>query len=110
MYIVCAYTTCTVKEKCKDKKMIINYLGQRAEIKKQDFYCKAGAYEHKSRIGWVLVVNDKIVAGDRKIPTNFCDGASRYDWPEYKTRKALLEDIAGENEEFEHTGTAGVRG
>jgi hypothetical protein len=79
--------------KQEDKAMNIMYKGKPGTIIKQRFYCKAGAYEHKWRMGWVLVVDGNPVLGNRVSPTNVCDGSSRFDYPEYKTRKALLQDI-----------------
>ena len=74
------------------KKMEIIYRGNIVEVKKENFYCKAGAYEHKSRKGWALVdSNGKIVLGHRLDHRGH--GSERYDYPEFTTRKSLLEAV-----------------
>jgi len=72
--------------------MKIIFQGQEAIIRKENFYCKAGPYEHKLRIGWVLEVNGEIVLGQR-LKANGSFGAERFDYPEYRTRRSLLEDV-----------------
>lgn len=78
--------------------MRIKYKGVDAEIEKKDFYCKAGAYRHKYRTGWVLVINGVAVLGDSIAPKSSCYGAARHDFPEFSTRKELIECVVAENE------------
>lgn len=68
-------------------------------VEKIEFYCKAGKYNHKWRTGWVFVVNGEEVYGDG---TNGFVHAGIYEYPYYRTRKALLHDIEEEeNNEFD---------
>lgn len=73
--------------------MEITFQGKSAIIRKERFYCKSGAYEHKSKTGWVVEVEGRIVLGGRLQTNNTCHGAARTEYPEYKTRKSLLEDV-----------------
>ena len=82
------------------EKMKVEYKGQEATIRKEEFYCKAGAYEHRKRIGWVVEVDGKIVLGDRKYASNRCAGADRHDYPEFRTRKEALWAVEQENEAY----------
>jgi len=72
--------------------MKIIFEGKKAIIEKQRFYCKAGAYDHKTRVGWVLKIRGEIVMGD-VLRSNTAYGAARHEYPEYKTLKRLLEDV-----------------
>ncbi len=75
------------------------YRGQEAEIVKENVYCKAGAYEHKAKSGWVVVVDGEIVFGDRP-DTQSGYGAYRHECPKYKTRKSLVEDLVQINARY----------
>jgi len=81
--------------------MIVQFKGQEAVIEKHDFYCKAGAYEHKYRTGWVLTIDGEIELGWRTSSSNICAGADGHWFPEYKTRKSLLEDIKFFNDMYD---------
>ena len=81
--------------------MKVTFRGGKAVIEKENFYCKAGAYDHKSRSGWVLKVDGEIVLGNKLVANNTCLGAARSDFPEYRTRKSLLQDIEYFNELYE---------
>lgn len=64
-------------------------------VRKENFYCKAGAYDHKMRVGWVLEIDGEVVLGGSKDSEGY--GAYRYDYPEHKTRKSLLAEIELDN-------------
>lgn len=76
------------------KQTTVEYKGKTLTVEKREIYCKAGAYDHKRRPGWVAVDSEgKIVFGAGKRTNTICGGADRHDYPQYQTRKALLADI-----------------
>jgi hypothetical protein len=78
--------------------MKVIFQGEEGTVRKERFCCKAGAYDHKTRIGWVVDLDGEIVFGGDLIANNACHGANRHDYPEYKTRNRLLEDLKDHNE------------
>jgi hypothetical protein len=79
--------------------MEIVFKGKKAIVQKENFYCKAGAYEHKMRVGWAVMIDGEVVLGFRNQSNGW--GAERYEYPQYKTRKSLLEDVERHNIFFE---------
>lgn len=72
--------------------MIIEAHGKTFKVSKEQFYCKAGPYEHKYRTGWVAEdLSSGRIYGDYIAPSPH--GAEGYEWPEFKTRKELVEAI-----------------
>ena len=86
--------------------MKVQYKGQKGIVRKEEFYCKAGAYTHKERTGWVLEIDGKIVLGNRLYASNRCAGADRHDYPEFQTRKHLLWTIEEDNKDWKRRQNA----
>lgn len=84
--------------------MKVEFKGKEATIEKRDLYCKAGAYEHKYRKGWVLVVDGDVVLGGKVYPRNICDGAAAHEYPAFSTRKDLVERVRELNERWATKG------
>ena len=70
--------------------MNIIYNGSPATVEKREFYCKAGAYAHRSRVGWAVFQCGRCVLGGTHSDTRGADRNERVDFP---TRKGLLEYI-----------------
>lgn len=73
------------------KEMNIIFKGKEAVVRKENFYCKAGAYDHKWRSGWAIFSGEDMVVGGIDCRTNL--GAERYDYPIYTTRKSILAEL-----------------